>query len=145
MTDESSFDAPRVGYKRPPQHTRFAPGKSGNPRGRQKGNVNLATDVKRTLTTSVRLKDQGKVKHVSTQQAALMRLKEKALNGDARALDRLLALAQAFNNDVALGSSVVDGLADEDQAILDQYVAARTTPTSANPDSESTDGDGDHE
>jgi hypothetical protein len=74
-----------------------------------------------------------------------MRLKEKALNGDARALDRLLALAQAFNNDVALGSSVVDGLADEDQAILDQYVAARTTPTSANPDSESTDGDGDHE
>jgi hypothetical protein len=27
----------RVGYKRPPQHSKFKPGQSGNPKGRPKG------------------------------------------------------------------------------------------------------------
>jgi uncharacterized protein DUF5681 len=32
-----------VGYKRPPIHTRFKPGQSGNPSGRAKGSQNLKT------------------------------------------------------------------------------------------------------
>ena len=39
---------------------------------------------------------------MSTQEAALLRLREMALKGDARALDRLLALAQVFNNGAAI-------------------------------------------
>jgi hypothetical protein len=39
---------------------------------------------------------------VSTQEAALLRLREKALKGDARSLDRLLELAQTFNNDAVI-------------------------------------------
>ena len=31
-----------VGYGRPPQHTQFRPGQSGNPAGRRKGVRNLA-------------------------------------------------------------------------------------------------------
>ena len=48
-----------VGNKKPPLHTRFTPGKSGNPSGRPKGRSNLEAtvmkefyktiDVKRTL------------------------------------------------------------------------------------------------
>ena len=34
-----------VGYKKPPIHTRFKPGVSGNPKGRPKGTKNLATDL----------------------------------------------------------------------------------------------------
>ena len=41
---------------------------------------------------------------MSTQEAALLRLREMALKGDARALDRLLALAQIFNNGAAIES-----------------------------------------
>jgi hypothetical protein len=55
MTTESSEDAFKVGYKSPPQHSRFQPGRSGNPRGRQKAVRNLGSDVKRTLEVPVRL------------------------------------------------------------------------------------------
>ena len=119
----SSEDNSEVGYKKPPRHTRFQPGQSGNPRGRQKGLRNLGTDVKRTLETPVKLNDRGKERCVSTQEAALLRLREKALNGDARALDRFLQLAQIFNNLPAIEPLGEKAVAADDQAILDAYAA----------------------
>ena len=123
MTTESSENAFKVGYKSPPQHSWFQPGRSGNPRGRQKAVRNLGSDVKRTLEVPVRLNEQGKARQVSTQEAALLRLREKALKGDARSLDRLLELAQTFNNGAALESLGDKAVAAEDQAILDAYAA----------------------
>ncbi len=58
----------------------------------------------RKLEVPVRLNEQGKARRVSTQEAALLRLREMALKGDARSLDRLLALAQIFNNGAAIES-----------------------------------------
>ena len=65
MTDETSDDGFAVGYKKPPQHSRFQPGRSGNPRGKQKGVRNLGSDVKRTLEVPVRLNEQGRARRVS--------------------------------------------------------------------------------
>jgi hypothetical protein len=113
----------KVGYKRPPRRSRFQPGRSGNPRGRQKAVRNLRSDVKRTLETPVRLNEQGRARRVSTQEAALLRLREKALKGDARSLDRLLELAQTFNSGAAIESFGENSVAAEDQAILDAYAA----------------------
>ncbi|HWZ06950.1 MAG TPA: DUF5681 domain-containing protein [Bradyrhizobium sp.] len=123
MTTENSEDDFKVGYKRPPQHSRFQPGSSGNPGGKQKAVRNLGSDVKRTLEVPVRLNEQGKARRVSTQEAALLRLREMALKGDARSLDRLLALAQIFNNCAAIVSLGDKTVAAEDQAILDAYAA----------------------
>jgi predicted phage terminase large subunit-like protein len=39
-----------VGYGRPPQHTRFKRGQSGNPRGRRPGQPNMKTAIQRVLT-----------------------------------------------------------------------------------------------
>jgi hypothetical protein len=36
-----------IGYRNPPQHSRFQPGQSGNPAGRRKGVRNLSTNVRR--------------------------------------------------------------------------------------------------
>jgi hypothetical protein len=120
MTDAANPDK-KVGYKRPPLHTRFRPGMSGNPRGRQKGVRNFAADVKRTLEIPVTLSENGKSKRVSTQEALILRLREKALKGDARALETLLSLARTHNEDFADQSQ--DGsLVGEDQAILDAYL-----------------------
>ena len=107
-----------VGYKRPPQHSRFKVGQSGNPRGRPKGSRNFATDVKRTLKAGVKVSKEGKAKRISTQEAALMRLRERALAGEVRALDRLLSLAQAFNNE----DVVVQGpLSTDDAAAIENF------------------------
>jgi hypothetical protein len=121
MTDETSDDGFAVGYKKPPRHSRFQPGRSGNPRGKQKGVRNFGTDVKRTLEVPVRLNDQGRARRVSTQEAALLRLREKALCGDARSIVQILELAKIFNNSTAVESVGDKALAAEDQAILEAY------------------------
>ena len=75
------------------------PGRSGNSKGRPKGVRNFKTDVQTTLKAPVRVTHGGKPRNVSTQAAMLLRLREKALGGDGRALDRLLGLAQIYNNE----------------------------------------------
>lgn len=125
MTDASAPDD-KIGYKRPPLRTRFQPGVSGNPRGRQKGVRDFAADLKRTLEIPVTLSENGKPKRVSTQEALILRLREKALKGDARALETLLSLAKTHNVDFG-GPNEERPLAAEDQAILDAFLEESTS------------------
>jgi hypothetical protein len=125
-----------IGYGKPPMHSWFQAGQSGNPAGRRKGVRNLMTDVKRTLATPVKVKEGGRTRKKSTQETALMVLREKALRGEPRALDRLLELAVRFNNDMAeIGQA--QPLSADDQAILAAYVAESAviamTPATADP------------
>ena len=118
-----------VGYRKPPKHTQFRAGRSGNRTGRRKGVRNLATDVKRILKVPVKVKENGRSRKISTQEGALMVLREKALKGDARSLDRLLEYASRFYNDA--GEIGLAPCAD-DQAILAAYaeeVAAAAKPS----------------
>lgn len=108
-----------VGYGSPPLHSRFKPGQSGNPRGRSKGSLNFATDLKTVLLAPVALNDGGRSRRVTTQKAALLRLREKALKGDVRALDKLLSYAMAMS-----GSAEEDATKSpsvDDQAILEAF------------------------
>lgn len=90
-----------AGYGRPPLHSRFKPGQSGNPRGRPKGHSNFATGLKNTLRIMVTLNQGGKPRRVTSQQAALLCLMEKALGKDIRALDKLLAFAATASGSAA--------------------------------------------
>lgn len=108
-----------VGYGKPPKHTQFKKGQSGNPKGRRKGSRNLKTDVKDTLEQRVRLTGDGKAKTVSTQQAALLRLREKALAGDPRSLDRLFELASRYNDDEL--AEALEKLSATDADILEGF------------------------
>jgi hypothetical protein len=126
-----------VGYGKPPIHSQFRPGQSGNPAGRRKGVRNLRTDVKRMLATPVKVKEGGRTRTRSTQEAALMFLREKVFKDNTRALDRFLELAVRFNDDAAeVGPA--QPLPADDQAILAAYVAegvaAGTSPVTANED-----------
>ena len=115
-----SNDDYEVGYGKPPKHTQFTKSRSGNPKGRPRGRRNFSTDVKDTLREPVRLNKGGKRKTVSTQLAALLRLREKALNGDPRALDRLLSLAQVYN-DEQLVKDASQQITAKDAEILKAY------------------------
>src|ERR1700758_4837416 len=114
-------DGYEIGYGKPPKQSRFRPGQSGNPAGRRKGVRNLMTDVQRTLKVPISLKEGGRSRRISTQEGALLVLREKALKGDARALDRLIELASRFNNEA--GETVAAALSTEDQAMLATYAA----------------------
>ena len=111
-----------VGYRKPPRHSRFKAGQSANPAGRKKGVANFRTDVENTLQLPVQLSEAGNAKRVSTQQAALSLLKQKALNGDGRALDRALKLARRLSEEAE--TSAMAGRMDiVDEAILAAFVA----------------------
>ena len=122
MSTKDDPDAYEVGYGKPPVHSRFKSGQTGNPKGRRKGVSNLRSDVKKTLKIGVKVNDQGKSRTASTQEAALLRLRQKALKGGDRALDRFLALAGLYN-DEAPPPAADQPLSIDDDAILAGYLA----------------------
>lgn len=83
-----------VGYKRPPMHSRFKPGQSGNPSGRVKGSQNLKTLFNKILKEQVSLREGSDVRKVSKAEAILRGLVIGALKGDTRAMGSLLRLAE---------------------------------------------------
>jgi hypothetical protein len=110
-----------IGYGKPPVKSRFKPGQSGNQKGRPKGVRNFATDVKATLAAPVKVTRDGRPRKVSTQQAMLLRAREKALGGDARSLDKMFQLAQTYNNEDL--SAAAASLAADDAVVLEVFKA----------------------
>ena len=90
MTTDSPEDDFKAGYGQPPRHSRFSRADQATRAVGRKPSAISEVTCKRPLKTPVRLNEQGKARRVSTQEAALLRLREKALKGDARSLDRLL-------------------------------------------------------
>ena len=119
-----------VGFGKPPKDTQFEKGRSGNPKGRPKGSRNFSTDVKSALRTPVRIKSGGRPRTVSTQEALLLLLLEKALNGDVRAIDRLLGLARDYN-DEELKAAFTKSLEAEDREVMKNHEARLRRRTNA--------------
>jgi hypothetical protein len=84
----------KIGYGKPPKATQFQKGKSGNPRGRPKGSLNLATDLASELREIITVSEHGRPRRVSKQRALIKSLLAKALQGDIRAATAVLALAR---------------------------------------------------
>ena len=74
-----------VGYGKPPRHTRFAKGQSGNPRGRSPGARNLKTLVNWTLDQLVIVTENGTRRKVSKGEAMVTQIANRAASGDLRA------------------------------------------------------------
>ena len=81
-----------VGYKKPPRHTRFRKGRSGNPNGRPKQARNLLTDLHEELQQRITVREGGTERRISRQRAVVMRLLDKALKGELGAMAKLLDL-----------------------------------------------------
>jgi hypothetical protein len=110
--DEPAED---VGPGRPPRHTRFKPGQSGNPNGRPKGAKNFATILQQQLRKKVTITVDGKPKRVTVQEVIARRLATDSMKGTTKALELLIKLTSAkadagAGNDAA-GETV---LPDED-------------------------------
>jgi hypothetical protein len=68
MPPDDERDYP-VGYGKPPHHTRFVKGQSGNPRGRPPGAKNMKTLLTRALNELVVVTDNGGRRKVSKREA----------------------------------------------------------------------------
>lgn len=75
-----------VGYRRPPQRTRFQRGSSGNPKGRPRASKNLSAVFETALNERVSVNDNGKRKKITMFEAITKQAVRKAAGGDHRAL-----------------------------------------------------------
>jgi hypothetical protein len=85
-----------VGYSKPPQHTRFKPGQSGNPKGRPKRSKNLRSVLDEALFKKIAVTEDGRLRTMSRMEALVTALVAKGLKGDIRATESLLKLASHY-------------------------------------------------
>ena len=109
-----------VGYKKPPRHSQFKPGQSGNPKGRPKRTKNLKTDLREDISETVSVIENGSSRVVSKQRAIVKRTVAKALGGDARATEQIIKLIIMHFSSEEGEQDLVELLA-EDTAILDRF------------------------
>ena len=114
-----------VGFCSPPETTRFRKGVSGNPRGRPKGSLNVATVLTRTLREKVVINENGRRRTVTKLEAALKQLVDQAAAGDLRALRHLTALAHDAEAQQNARDSQLQDLGELDldvmQGILERF------------------------
>ena len=79
-----------VGYGRPPGHTQFKPGQSGNPKGRPKGQPTASKIFMREAARVVHMQVGDKVETISKLEGVFRKLFNMALNGDPRAIGMIV-------------------------------------------------------
>lgn len=95
MTADDDDNYP-VGYGKPPHHSRFKKGQSGNPKGRPKGRRNFATTLRLALDETVNVNERGKIRRIKKLDCALRQQANKAAAGDMKALALLAQLMREW-------------------------------------------------
>jgi hypothetical protein len=90
-----------VGYRKPPRHAQFKKGRSGNPKGRPRGSKSATTILKNALLEEVTATMNGHKRTLSKYEAIIIRLVNKALEGDHRAIEYLLAKIPVLGKEFA--------------------------------------------
>jgi hypothetical protein len=120
-----------VGYGKPPEHSRFKPGQSGNPKGRPRAARSLRTIVHDILNERITVRADGKQRRISRLEALVLRQVELAAKGNLRALEKLLHLHMTLVPDSEpIAPTGSDSLGETDEAVLQEYarmIIRRTT------------------
>jgi hypothetical protein len=81
-----------IGYCRPPVHSRFKPGQSGNPKGRAKGSQNLRTILKQVSNEQMLIREGDRPRRMSKMEALVRTTYARPFKGDPKALSSLIML-----------------------------------------------------
>lgn len=118
-------DPPAVGYKKPPQNSRFQKGRSGNPSGRRrKGASDEAKQDDREIVLSqpVPMTIGGKRVKVTARQAVYQKLLAMSLGGDLRAAALLLKNEGLNDNRPDAEPSLTEA---EEDALIARFLARK--------------------
>jgi hypothetical protein len=106
-----------VGYGKPPLHTRFQKGRSGNPNGRPRGRKNLSTLLSDALNGSVIVVENGRRKKITKREAIVTQLVNKSASADLKATQIVLAMLRDVESQ-ADGSAEPAAFTEADQQII---------------------------
>ena len=89
MTPDDVEPTYAVGRGKPPAHTRFRPGQSGNPKGRPRGAADLRQILAAVANERVTITENGRKVRLTKLEVAARQLVNKAASGDHRAIELL--------------------------------------------------------
>ena len=124
-----------VGFGKPPVHSRFRKGCSGNSKGRPKGTKNLRTDLTEVLQERITVTEGDRKVRMSKQRAVFKTLVAKTLKGDSRSATTLLNTmfrALGFADTPADVEQLLDANEQELLAVIDAR-RKREAESSAKP------------
>jgi hypothetical protein len=110
-----------VGYKRPPRHTQFKPGQSGNPNGRPRRVPTVDQVFLKELQSRISVTTGGTKRSMSKLQAIAKQFFNKALSGDQKAARFVLEWANAGK---ANSGDNLESLIQEFRALHSRYQTA---------------------
>jgi hypothetical protein len=90
--DRSPDTGYAIGYGKPPTHTQFRPGQTGNPKGRRRRQRNVRTVVEETLNQRITVREGERSRTLTKREALILTMVNGAIKGEPRALTCLLAL-----------------------------------------------------
>jgi hypothetical protein len=110
-----------VGYKKPPKHSRFKKGQSGNRSGRPKKErlPNLQKTMKNTLMDDVTVTENGRTAKITKLDAMLKQLINKAAGGHMPSIKLALSLLERMPT-VANAEAEWEARAKEAQLLRDR-------------------------
>ena len=111
---EQSYE---VGYGKPPKHSQFQPGQSGNPKGRPRGSKSPFTLLREELQQKVTLREGGRVTTVTKLEAVLKRVVNDTLGGKVSSTRLLFPLLHIFEAQFATESEPTE-LSLKDQELV---------------------------
>ena len=118
-----------IGRGRPPRHSQWQKGNSGNPGGKKKGTLNLESTFRDALLRPIMVTVDGEKKIISVLEALVMRLLDGALKGDFKAINSILDRIErmiGFHHEQGLETS------EEDREILQRVFPRRDFKVGAN-------------
>jgi hypothetical protein len=112
-----------VGYGKPPRHSRFKRGQSGNPRGRAPGAKNLRTLLSEALNERVIVTENGGRRKVTKREAIIKQLVNQSATADWRAIKILLDLIREIEGQSEPASPETSAFSEGDEKVLEQLRA----------------------
>jgi len=117
--DERDYE---VGYGKPPRHSQFRRGQSGNPRGRPAGSKNLATLVNEALNEPVIVVENGGRRKISKREAIIKQLVNRSAKADWRAIKILLDIVRELEGRIE-PQTAESSFSAADEKVIEQIKA----------------------
>ena len=125
-TEEEAKSSYGVGYGKPPAHSRFKPGQSGNPKGKPKGRKSYKGIVAAILNEKIPVNTPRGRKRMTKLEALIQTNMNNALKGDPKATDHILKIARDYGigDEVAeaIDAAAMSALREDDRTILARHL-----------------------
>jgi hypothetical protein len=83
-----------IGYGKPPKANQFRKGRTGNPRGKRRGEENIISAFKRIVSKRVKLRDGDQVRTTTIGEAVILKNYNAAVQRNSIAMSNIFRLAE---------------------------------------------------